>query len=103
MHNVCEYVEVECNSCRVCTANGPAGLFRVLCRSEVGAKSFSVIMNAPEFIFQVVSDKDYPLSQTLIKLTLPVSYWSIWGPGSPLGGFWNLSVFKHCFINRRVV
>jgi len=33
------------------TANMPAGLFHVFCRSEVGAKLFSVIMNDPEFIF----------------------------------------------------
>jgi len=64
---------------RFSTANMPAGLFRVFCRSEVGAKSFSVIMNDPEFIFE-----HRHLSQTLIKRKLSVSYWPTWDPGSPL-------------------
>ena len=57
------------------TANTPAGPFRVFCTSEVGAKSFSVIMNDPEFIFEPVSDEHRHLSQTLIKRKLSVSYW----------------------------
>ena len=69
---------------RFSTANMPAGLFRVFCRSEVGAKSFSVIMNDPEFIFERLSDEYRHLSLTLIKRKLSVSYWSTWEPGSLL-------------------
>jgi hypothetical protein len=65
-------------------ANKPAGLFRVFCRSEVGAKSFSVIMDDPEFMFEPVSDKHRHLSQTLVKRILSVSYWSTREPGSLL-------------------
>jgi len=60
---------------RFSTAIMPAGLFRVFCRSEVGAKLFSVIMNDPEFMFEPVSDEHRHLSQTLIKRKLSVSYW----------------------------
>jgi hypothetical protein len=62
---------------RVITANAPAGLFRVFCRSEIGAKSLCVIMSDPELIFEPVSVESH-LSQKLIKRKLSVSYWSTW-------------------------
>ena len=88
---------------RFSTANAPAGHFRVYCRSEVDAKTFSVITNDPEFIFEPVSDEHHRLSQTLIKRKLSVSYWSTREPGSPLEcRFWKLSVgFLGAFALRK--